>query len=102
MTANDSSPARRVPRELDGRRLDDVQIAIQLTSLLVGGTETMPKIVAGGVRELAAAPEQRAALAADPGHAAAREMLGAIQEARGDDAGATPEQATHNTLIIHS
>ena len=57
--------------EIDGRRLDDVQIAIQLTSLLVGGTETMPKIVAGGVRELAAAPEQRAALAADPGRAAA-------------------------------
>ena len=57
--------------EIDGRRLDDVQIAIQLTSLLVGGTETMPKIMAGGARELAAAPEQRAALVAQPDRSAA-------------------------------
>jgi cytochrome P450 len=53
--------------ELDGHRLSDVEIAIQLTTLLVGGSETVPKITAGGVRELAQAPEQRAALAKDPG-----------------------------------
>jgi cytochrome P450 len=53
--------------EFDGAKLDDVQIATQLISLLVGGTETMPKILAGGARELARAPEQREALVADRG-----------------------------------
>lgn len=57
--------------ELDGRPLDDVEIATQLTTLLVGGTETMPKIVAGGMRELARDPAQRAALVAQPDLAAA-------------------------------
>ncbi len=52
--------------EIDGRKLDDVQIAVHLISLLVGGTETLPKIIAGGARELSLAPEQRSALAADP------------------------------------
>lgn len=56
--------------ELDGRALDDVQIATQLTTLLVGGTETLPKLLAGGARELWLAPEQRAALAGDPALAA--------------------------------
>ena len=40
----------------------DEQVATQLTTLLVGGTETVPKIVAGGVRELALDPAQRSAL----------------------------------------
>jgi cytochrome P450 len=56
--------------EIDGRRLDDVQVATQLVTLLVGGTETLPKIVAGGTRELALAPDQRAALARDPSRSA--------------------------------
>jgi cytochrome P450 len=63
--------------EVDGARLDDVQIATQLLTLLAGGAETMPKIIAGGARELALAPDQRAALAADPSLAkdAFEEML---------------------------
>jgi cytochrome P450 len=52
--------------EVGGRALDDVQIATQLVTLLVGGTETLPKLLAGGARELARAPEQRAALVRDP------------------------------------
>lgn len=56
--------------EIAGRRLDDVAVATQLVTLFVGGAETLPKIVAGGVRELARAPEQRAALVRDPGLAA--------------------------------
>ena len=63
--------------EIEGTRLADADIATQLLTLLAGGVETMPKIIAGGVRELAHAPEQRAALAADPSLArhAFEEML---------------------------
>lgn len=59
-----------IAAELDGGSLDDVQIATQLTTLLVGGTETLPKLLAGGARELWLAPEQRTALADDPALAA--------------------------------
>ncbi len=45
--------------------LTDLEIAVQLTTLLIGGVETLPKIVAGGVRRLARHPEQRAWLADD-------------------------------------
>ena len=50
----------------EGERSSDEEIATQLATLLVGGTETVPKIVAGGIRELGLDPAQRAALAADP------------------------------------
>jgi cytochrome P450 len=50
----------------DGEPLTDLEIAVQLTTLLIGGVETLPKIVAGGVRRLERHPEQRAWLAADP------------------------------------
>jgi cytochrome P450 len=46
--------------------LDDTEIATQLSTLFIGGSETLPKTVAGGCYELAHRPEQRAALAADP------------------------------------
>ena len=52
--------------ELASGRLDDAQVATHTLTLLVGGTETMPKILAGGVRELSRLPGQRAELAADP------------------------------------
>jgi cytochrome P450 len=65
--------------EVDGevRRLTPVEIANQLTTLLVGGIETVPKILAGGAIELADHPDQRAALVADPtlAHAANEEMV---------------------------
>lgn len=53
--------------ELDGRRLEDAEIATQLATLLVGGSETVPKIFAGGIRELAAAPDALRALRQEPG-----------------------------------
>jgi cytochrome P450 len=59
-----------IAEEIDGRGLTDAQIATQLITLLVGGTETLPKILAGGARELGLAPEQRLALAANPARAA--------------------------------
>lgn len=61
--------AARVP----GREpLNDDEIAQQLISILIGGTESLPKVIAGGLRELWRRPDQRAAIAADPrAHAAA-------------------------------
>lgn len=46
--------------------LDDSEIAVQLSTLFIGGSETLPKTVAGGAYELWRAPEQRAALVARP------------------------------------
>jgi cytochrome P450 len=54
-----------VGAELEGRRLSDPDVATQLVTLFVGGAETVPKILAGGVHDLARHPDQRAALAAD-------------------------------------
>ncbi|MCH2170487.1 cytochrome P450 [Myxococcota bacterium] len=51
--------------EIDGEPLNDIQIATQLASLLMGGTETMPKIVAGGLVELERNSDQRLRLAAN-------------------------------------
>jgi cytochrome P450 len=51
--------------ELDGVPLTDLTIAIQLMTLLTGGTETLPKIFAGGLLELERHPDQRADLVAD-------------------------------------
>jgi cytochrome P450 len=56
--------------------LDDSEIAVQLATLFIGGSETLPKTVAGGCYELWRAPDQRAALAARPeGTAAAFEEM---------------------------
>ncbi|MBY0402148.1 cytochrome P450 [Myxococcota bacterium] len=52
--------------ELEGRRFSDSELATQLATLLVGGSETVPKIVAGGLRELAGMPEAIRALRASP------------------------------------
>jgi cytochrome P450 len=51
--------------ELEGRRFSDVDVATQLFTLLLGGAETFPKIMAGGLLELARAPEQWQALSRD-------------------------------------
>ena len=53
--------------QLPGRGpLNDDEIALQLVSILIGGTESLPKVIAAGFRELANNPAQRAAIAADP------------------------------------
>jgi cytochrome P450 len=61
-----------VELDIDGerRRLTAAEVAVQLATLLVGGTETVPKIMAGAAVELADRPGDRAALAADPAVAA--------------------------------
>ncbi|OBJ33648.1 cytochrome P450 [Mycolicibacter heraklionensis] len=55
--------AYRLP---DGTDLDDAEAATQLLCIFIGGTETVPKIVAHGLWELARRPEQLAAVRANP------------------------------------
>ncbi len=50
----------------DGSPLDDIEAATQLLCIFIGGTETVPKIVAHGLWELARRPDQLAAVRADP------------------------------------
>lgn len=52
--------------EVDGRALADEDVLSNLMLLVVGGTETLPKVFAGCVDRLARSPEQRARVAADP------------------------------------
>jgi len=50
----------------DGTALDDVEVATQMLCIFIGGTETVPKIVAHGLWELSQRPDQMAAVRADP------------------------------------
>ena len=50
---------------LEGEPFSDDEIAVQLSTLLVGGGETLPKIIAGGLLQLDAHRDQRAELVAD-------------------------------------
>jgi cytochrome P450 len=49
----------------DGSALDDLEAAIQMLGVFIGGTETVPKIVAQGLWELGRRPDQLAAVRAD-------------------------------------
>lgn len=48
-----------------GRPLSDAEVATQLTCVFIGGVETVPKIAAHGLMELASAPDQLAAVRSD-------------------------------------
>jgi cytochrome P450 len=48
-----------------GRPLSDQEVAIQLVCVFIGGTETVPKITAHGLMELASRPEQLASVRTD-------------------------------------
>ncbi|MGV0851000.1 cytochrome P450 [Mycolicibacterium phlei] len=54
--------AYRLP---DGSAFNDVEAATQLLGIFIGGTETVPKIVAHGLWELGSHPDQLAAVRAD-------------------------------------
>jgi cytochrome P450 len=56
--------AYRLP---DGSALTDSEVAVQMLGVFIGGTETVPKIVAHGLWELRRNPDQLAAVRADPG-----------------------------------
>lgn len=49
----------------DGSALDDVEVATQMLGIFIGGTETVPKVVAHGLWELLRHPDQLAAVRAD-------------------------------------
>lgn len=55
--------AYRLP---DGSALTDSEVAVQMLGVFIGGTETVPKIVAHGLWELSRNPDQLAAVRADP------------------------------------
>lgn len=50
----------------DDSPLDDVEVATQMLCVFIGGTETVPKIVAHGLWELLRHPDQLAAVRTDP------------------------------------
>ena len=50
----------------DGSALTDTEVATQMLCIFIGGTETVPKIVAHGLWELSQRPDQMAAVRADP------------------------------------
>ncbi|MBJ7336619.1 cytochrome P450 [Mycolicibacterium sp.] len=52
-------------RKPDGSEFSDVEVATQMLGVFIGGTETVPKIVAHGLWELSRRPEQLAAVRAD-------------------------------------
>ena len=52
--------------EIEGQAYRDEEVAMHLMTLVTGGTETLPKVFAGGVRQLHRHPDQRAQLVADP------------------------------------
>ena len=55
--------AYRLP---DGSALTDTEVAVQMLGVFIGGTETVPKIVAHGLWELHRHPDQLAAVRDDP------------------------------------
>jgi cytochrome P450 len=61
----------------DGSAFSDMEAAVQMLGVFIGGTETVPKIVAHGLWELGRRPEQMAAVRADLGAnvAVAREEM---------------------------
>jgi cytochrome P450 family 142 subfamily A polypeptide 1 len=54
-----------VHAEVDGDRLDDNELVMEILLLLVGGDETTRHVITGGTEALIAHPDRRAALAAD-------------------------------------
>ena len=52
--------------DYEGRKLDDMEVMAFCGLLIAGGHETTAKLIAGGARMLAAHPDQRAELVADP------------------------------------
>jgi cytochrome P450 len=54
-----------VQLEFQGKHLSDAEVAVQLTCVFIGGTETVPKIAAHGLMELASRPDQFKAVMAD-------------------------------------
>lgn len=57
--------------EIGGRRLEDLEIASHLQTLVIGGTDTTPKVIGTALVELFRQPDQRKAVVDKPALAAA-------------------------------
>jgi cytochrome P450 len=57
---------RFLAEDLDGRRLSDMEVASHLNMLVIGGTETLPKVFSKAVYRLFQHPDQRDRCIADP------------------------------------
>jgi cytochrome P450 len=55
-----------IAHELGGRKLADLEIASHMQTLVIGGTDTTPKVISSALLRLHRAPDQRADLAAHP------------------------------------
>ena len=55
-----------IAHELGGRKLADLEIASHMQTLVIGGTDTTPKVISAALLRLHRAPGQRADLAAHP------------------------------------
>lgn len=53
-------------QEVAGRKLVDLEIASHMQTLVIGGTDTTPKVISAALLRLHRAPDQRADLAAHP------------------------------------
>jgi len=82
---------RHLSLELTDRRPSEEEIASYLSTLLIGGTETFPKVFAGGAVRLDALRDQRALLLQDPSL-----IPGAIEEMGRYE---TPLQMLGRTLV---
>jgi cytochrome P450 len=102
--------ARLLSFEYEGRPMKEEEIVSNLFLLLIGGSETMPKVFAGLVHRLWQNPDQRAAVAAEPDltpdavwEALRTEMptlmLGATAEADTEICGGVPVRAGQK--VIH-
>jgi cytochrome P450 len=67
--AGDGHPSQLIDlligADIVGRPLSDMEIAVDLLSILFGGTETVPKVLAGGLLELSKRPDQLRAVRED-------------------------------------
>ena len=102
---------RLIAFEIDGRPLPDAQLVSNLNLLVVGGTETLPKVFAGGAYQLWLHPDQRAELVADPGlvpdafweilrYEMPTLMLGASAEVDTEICGGTPVKAGQKVMHL--
>jgi cytochrome P450 family 142 subfamily A polypeptide 1 len=66
-----------VHAEIDGERLSDDELVMETLLILIGGDETTRHVLSGGMHQLLLHPDQRDALARDPGRipTAVEEML---------------------------
>ncbi len=65
--AGDTAMGALLDSEIDGERLSEADIRANVSLMLIGGTETLPKVLSAAVYRLGQHPDQRAACVADPG-----------------------------------